>query len=139
MRRLYECSVLLSNTISESCPVRSGVHRCYILLAILFLTVIDWIMRKTTADKHPGIQWTLTSQHEDLDFADSLAAFSTNAKHLQERTDRLTKYALQAGFIINATKNQAMSVNTSTPTCITISNEPLEVVDGLISRDNGAQ
>lgn len=56
---------------------------------ILFLVAIDWVMRKTTADKPRSIQWTLFSQLEDLDVADDLAVLSSNYTHLQEKTDRL--------------------------------------------------
>ena len=148
IRRFYdnfECNVIHRNTISEPFPVRSGVRQGCVLSPILFLTAIDWIMRKTTADKHQGIQWTLSSQLEDLDFADDLAILSTNAKHLQHKTDRLTRYALQAGLIVNITKTKVMSINTSTHTCINVNSEPLENVDNfiylgsLISHDNGAQ
>ena len=60
-------------------------------------------MQKTTTDKHRGIQWTLSSQLEDLDFAYDLAVLSTNAKHLYEKTNRFAKYVLQTGLIINTT------------------------------------
>ena len=42
-------------------------------------------MRKTTSDKPRGIQWTLFSQLEDLDFADDLAFLSVKLDHLQEK------------------------------------------------------
>ena len=67
----FECSVILSNTSSEWFPVKS--------------VVIDWVMRKTTSDKPRGIQWTLFSQLEDLDFADDLAFLSVKLDHLQEK------------------------------------------------------
>ena len=70
----FECSVILGNTISESFPVQSGVRQGCIFSPALFLTVIDWTMQRTTADKCRGIQWTISSQLEDLDFADDLAA-----------------------------------------------------------------
>lgn len=54
-------------------------------------------------------------------------------------------HAQQTGLIINTTKTKVMFFNTSTHACITINNEPLEVVDdfvylgSLISQDNVAQ
>ena len=85
----FECSVILSNTSSEWFPVKSGVRQGCTLSPILFLVVIDWVMRKTTSDKPRGIQWTLFSQLEDLDFADDLAFLSVKLDHLQEKADRL--------------------------------------------------
>ena len=81
----FECSVIISNTSSEWFTVKSGVRQGCILSPILFLVVIDWVMRKTTSDKPRGIQWTLFSQLEDLDFADDLAFLSVKLDHLQEK------------------------------------------------------
>ena len=92
----FECSVILNNTSSEWFTVKSGVRQGCILSPILFLVVIDWVMRKTTSDKPRGIQWTLFSQLEDLDFADDLAFLSVKLDHLQEKTDRLERYAKQS-------------------------------------------
>ena len=66
-RSYFEYSVILSNGSSEWFPVKSGVRQGCILLPILFLVLMDWVMRKTTSDKPRGIQL------EDLDFADYLA------------------------------------------------------------------
>ena len=74
--------------------------------------------------RHP-----ISSQLEDLDFAYDLVVLSTNAKHLHEKTNRLAKYAKQTGLIINTTtKTKVMSINTTTQACITINNEPLEII-----------
>ena len=80
----FECSVIVENTLTESFPVKSGVRQGCILSPILFLVVIDWVMRKTTSDHPRGIQWTLFSCLEDLDFADDLAVISAAHNHLQE-------------------------------------------------------
>ena len=111
----FESSVILNNTSSEWFTVKSGVRQGCILSPILFLVVIDWVMRKTTSDKPRGIQWTLFSQLEDLDFADDLAFLSVKLDHLQEKTDRLERYAKQTGLTINTSKTHVMSINT-TPT-----------------------
>ncbi|XP_056009526.1 craniofacial development protein 2-like [Ostrea edulis] len=49
----------------------------------------DHEQAKSTADKKRGIQWTMFSNLEDLDFADDLAEISGNKTHLQEKTDQL--------------------------------------------------
>jgi hypothetical protein len=53
--------------------VKSGVRQGCTRSPILFVVVINWVMPKTTSDKPRGVQWTLFSQLEDLDFADDLA------------------------------------------------------------------
>lgn len=70
---------------------------------------------------------------------------SSKRDHLQEKTDRLSKYAKQTGLNINTTKTQVMCINTTNPTPITINGVPLEFAEdftylgSLISKDNGAK
>ena len=59
--------------LSESFEVKTGVWQGCLLSPFLFLLVIDWIMKITTTDRNNGIQWTLWTQLDDLDFADDLA------------------------------------------------------------------
>ena len=126
--------------------MKSDVRQGCILSPILFLVVIDWVMRKTTSDKPRGIQWTLFSQLEDLGFADNLAFLSVKLDHLQEKTDRLERCAKQTGLTINTSKTQMMSINTTPTAPVTVNGEPLEFVHNfttclgsLISKDNGGQ
>ena len=77
--RHFECSVIVNGIPSDWSSVESGVRQGCTMSPILFLMAIDWVMRKKegTADKPRGIQWTLFSQIEDLDFADDLAVLSS--------------------------------------------------------------
>ncbi|XP_013393409.1 uncharacterized protein LOC106161097 [Lingula anatina] len=94
--------------------------------------------------RHP-VDSPIISQPEDLDFADDLALLSSKHSHLQEKTDRLSSFAAQAGLAISTIKTQVMCINNSTTAPITVSGKPLESVDdftylgSLISKDNGAQ
>lgn len=102
-------------------------------------------MRQTTSDKARGIQWTLFSHLEDLDFADDLALLSSRSDHLQVKTDRLDKFSSQTGLNINTMKTKVMSINSVNPTPITVKNKVLDPVEdftylgSLISKDNGAR
>ena len=80
----FECIVIVENTLSESFPVKPAVREGFIFSPILFLVVIDWVMRKTTPDRPRGIQWTLPSCLEDVDFVDDMAVISATHSHLQE-------------------------------------------------------
>ena len=125
----FECSVVVDGKLSEWFPVESGVRQGCIISPILFLVAIDWIMRKTTSDKPRGIQWTLLSHLESLDFADDLAVLSTTYRHLQEKTNRLSCFAKQTGLNISITKAKTLFINTSTTEPILADGEPLEKVD----------
>ena len=109
--------------------MESGVRQGCIISPILFLVAIDWIMRKTTSDKPRGIQWTLLSHLESLDFTDDLAVLSTTYRHLQEKTNRLSCFAKQTGLNISTTKTKTLFINTSTTEPILADGEPLEKVD----------
>ena len=70
------CRVVHSGQISESFEVKTGVRQGCLLSPFLFLLVIDWIMKTVTSNRNNGIQWTLLTQLDDLDFADDLALLS---------------------------------------------------------------
>ena len=135
----------MGSKISKTFPVNSGVRQGCILSPMLFLITIDWVMRQTTADKARGIQWTLLSHLEDLDFADDLALLASRNEHLQKKTDRLVNFASQTGLEINTAKTKVMSINTANPPPITIKDKELDFVEdftylgSLISKDNGAR
>ena len=44
---------------------------------LLFLLVIDWIMKRTVESANTGIRWKLWSELDDLDFADDIALTSS--------------------------------------------------------------
>ena len=66
-------------------------------------------------------------------------------KHLQEKIDRLERYAKQTALTINTSKTQVMSINTTPTAPVTVNGEPLEFVQdftylgSLISKGNGGQ
>ena len=79
------CRVLHAGHLSDCINVKTGVRQGCLLSPFLFLLAIDWIMRRTTSNKRNGIQWTLWSQLEDLDFADDLALLSHNTSRCRKR------------------------------------------------------
>ncbi|MCG8432127.1 MAG: reverse transcriptase family protein, partial [Candidatus Omnitrophica bacterium] len=141
----FECSIILEQTLTEWFEVKSGVRQGCILSPILFLVVIDWVMRQTTSDAPRGIQWTLTSFLEDLDFADDLALLATRYADMQEKTNRLNTYSKPTGLSFNVPKTKHMSINTTPPSPITIDGEPVGEVDdfvylgSMVSKDSGTQ
>ena len=54
-----------------------------------------------------GIQWTIFSQLEDLDYADDIALLSTTANHLQKKAQLLTENARKTGFQITPKKTKS--------------------------------
>ena len=71
-----ECAVLDECEESEWFKVKTGVKQGDVMSGFIFLMVVDWIMRNTTAGHNTGIKWNFTSILEDLDFADDIALMS---------------------------------------------------------------
>ena len=89
-----ECAVHTGSKLTEWFQVTPGVKQGCEMSGFLFLLVIliDWIMRKATADNNTGIRWKFTSKLEDLDFADDIALKSSSRQHLQIKTDSVYKW-----------------------------------------------
>ena len=105
------CQVIHNGKLTEPFSVKTGVRQGCMLSPMIFLIVVDWIMRESTKDNNTGIRWTLTSYLEDLDFADDLCLMSQKQQHMQQKTDRLTEEAAKTGLKVNKEKTEVMKIN----------------------------
>ena len=55
---------------------------------LLFLLVVDCVMRKTMEGRKSGIKWDFTSVLENLDFADDIVLPTSKYDHTQEKTEK---------------------------------------------------
>ena len=92
--------VIHNRELTPPFSVKTGVRQGRILSPMLFLLVIDWIMKTTTEGSRTGLQWTLLSQLHDLDFADDIALLSHNHRHAQDKVYSLATIAEMAGLNI---------------------------------------
>ena len=79
IQQMYEdatCQVIHDGKLTEPFTVQTGVRQGCLLSPTIFLMVVDWVMRQSTAGRRTGIQWTFTRQLEDLDFADDIGLLS---------------------------------------------------------------
>ncbi len=58
-----------------------------------------------------GIQWTLTEQLEDLDFADDVCLISATHNQMQRKTEKLSVNASKLGMSVNIPKTKVLKVN----------------------------
>ena len=134
IRNTYEgmtCKVTHVGKISADFEVLTGVRQGCLLSPFLFLVAIDWITRKTTANKRNRIQWTLLTQLDDLSYADDLALLIHNLRQLQEKTSDLDKNSAQPGLNIHRHKNKILRLNTTTEHPVTLRGEPPEDVESF--------
>ena len=59
------------------------------LSPLIFLLVIDWVMKTTISNNESGIQWTLMQHLEDLDLADDICLLSHTQQNAQSKLNRL--------------------------------------------------
>ena len=125
------CTVLHAGQPSESFEVKTGVRQGCLLSPFLFLIAIDWIMKTTTKGRKNGIQWSLWTQLDDLDFADDLALLSHNHNQMQDKTTILATTSLGTGLRINRKKTNIISINSAINNTVTVGGEPIMEVNSF--------
>nr|KAG5704528.1 hypothetical protein BaRGS_003839 [Batillaria attramentaria] len=126
------CRIAHAGQLSESFEVKTGVRQGCLLSPFLFLLVIDWIMKTTTTGRKNGIQWTLWTQLDDLDFADDLALLSHSHSQMQDKTTCLEATSAGTGLKINRRKTELMKINTTANTPVTVGGEPIREVESFV-------
>nr|KAG5710957.1 hypothetical protein BaRGS_013691 [Batillaria attramentaria] len=125
------CRIIHGGQLTDSFHVKTGVRQGCLLSPFLFLLAIDWIMKTSTAQRRNGIQWTLWTQLEDLDFADDLALLSHNQQQMQDKTTELATTSSQVGLKIHGGKTKILKINTASSDSITLDGNPLEEVEAF--------
>ena len=116
---------------SESFNVLTGVRQGCLLSPFLFLLAIDWIMHETTVNKRNGIQWSISSQLDDLDFADNLGLLFHTYNQMLEKTSVLDTTCQQVGRNIHRRKTRVSRMNTANTNPILLRGEPIKDVDSF--------
>ena len=88
----FSAQVRWSNIIAYTFEIKTGVKQGCILSPFLFMLSMDWIMRNVESAGRRGIIWTLTTQLEDLDFADDICLTSRRLLNMQSKTEELSNY-----------------------------------------------
>jgi glutamate-1-semialdehyde aminotransferase len=85
-----------------------------VLSPIVFLVVIDEVLRKSTVGKKRDITWRMTERLEDFVFADDVCLLSHRLSDIQEKIKDVEKIGKKVGLKINETETKAMKINTNT-------------------------
>ena len=78
----------------------TGVRQGCIISLLLFLLIIDFVMRQATSDHQHAIPWNTRL----------IWILGENAKYLQSMTDNLASTAAKVGLRISTEKTKVMSV-----------------------------
>jgi hypothetical protein len=94
--------------------MKSGVWQgCVMSPVVVFLFVIDEVLRKSTEGNKRGIIRKMNEQLEDLVFADDACLLSHRLTNKQEKIRHVEKIGKKVGLKINETKTKVMGINTS--------------------------
>ena len=108
IRGLYEgfsAQVVHNGQKSTPLNMRTGVRQGCLLSPLLFLVALDWVTSTAFVSRR-GIQWSLTTSLEDLDFADDLALLSHRIQDMRDKTQALEVQSAKVGLKINACWHQ---------------------------------
>ena len=147
IRSMYNnttCQVIHDMELSSPFRVENGVRQGCLLSPLIFSVVVDWVMR-TTMDQPRGIQWTMTSRLEDLDFADDACLLSHTFQNIQSKTDGLRTVAGRTGLEVNVKKTKSLRMNAAQDTPIMLGGEAVEDVSkftylgSVVSKTGGTE
>jgi hypothetical protein len=131
MRALYDGSLSMVRSgkeTSEAFEVETGVKQGALLSPVIFITVLDCILR-IALDDLPGVKVATGFKITDLDFADDIALLAGSTADMQSMMDSLDHVAASFGLQISAEKTKVMFNRACQPTPICLRGTPLAVVD----------
>lgn len=138
-----KCQVIHNSSLSPLFNVGTGVRQGCLLSPLIFSLVIDWIM-KTSMTPPRGIQWTLSSKLEDLDFADDVSLLSHLFQHIQLKTESLQTVARSTGLELNIKKTKCLRINAQHDSPVMLEGNSIQDVDSftylgsIVSKTGGA-
>lgn len=113
VRDLYRESnlrVVHQGKVGPAFGVESGVKQGDILSPLLFLIVLDYVLRQVQ-NKQRGIHWNTFQRLDDLDYADDIAFMTHTLKEMREICERLKIFAADVGLKVNVAKTKIMVIN----------------------------
>ena len=90
-----------------------------------------WIIRTSKEGKKNGIQWTLWSQLDDLDFADDLTLLSHSHAQMQDKTTCLKSASAKIGLHMNNGKTKIMKMQHASNSQVTAVGQLFEEVSSF--------
>ena len=100
--------VRANGQISEWFQIVTGVCQGCVLSPLLFILVMDWIMKRAADTGTCGLQGKDEQRLTDLDFADDISLLENSWAGMIELTGRVEMEAASVGLRINADKTKVM-------------------------------
>jgi hypothetical protein len=141
----FSCRVLHNGHLTTPFETKSGVRQGCLLSPLLFLVVLDKVLRASLDGKARVIRWKLTETLEDLDYAGDICLLSHSQAYMQSKLDNLCYESKKAGLEINFCKTEELRVNTISQRSIMLANKAIRRVHDFtylgnnVSEDGGTR
>ena len=84
-----QSKIIHEGQLTEAFAIKTGIRQGCLLSPMLFLLAVAWIMKQATDGRRNGIQWTMFTQLDDLEFADDIALLSHNHQQMQDKLEQV--------------------------------------------------
>lgn len=144
----FQCKVLHDGNLSEPFTTVSGVRQGCLLSPLLFLVVLDAVVKRASSEEPRSIVWDPLRPNirlECLDYADDKCELSHRQRDMQQKLDRLTSESSKVGLKIHTGKTKEMRINNTSDQPLTLNNQPIERVTefaylgSIMTTDGGSQ
>ena len=142
-------SVRFKGKNSNKFSINKGVRQGCVLSPLLFIVVLDDVLKRTNAEAPDGLQWRLNQKLSDLDYADDIVFTTHTLAAVAAKLQRLEINARAIGFKINYAKTKLMKrQTTNTSPLQLVSNGSTTVIEDVeefcylgsqITKDGGAE
>jgi hypothetical protein len=105
----FKCKICHEGKCSDFIEVRNCVRQGCILSPILFLLILDKVMKKVKGSRKRGIQWSMKESLEDLDYADDICLLAQRFCDMEEKLKRLKHEGELVWLHININKTKEMN------------------------------
>ena len=123
------CKVMVDGSLSDSFEVKSGVMQGGILSPLLFIMIIDYVMKRVVRETDEGIVWEEGRKLVDLDYADDIVLICESPEGTQRVLDCLVREGEKVGLVINCEKTEIINMNIDNVRDCVINNRVVKQVE----------
>ena len=134
MKSMYDGSescVRVNQGHTDFFNVDSGVRQGDSLSPLLFIIVLDYVMRKVEL-AGGGIEWTAGRRLRDLAYADDICLLADDLEDMRRMTEAVVCEAAKVGLRVNTRKTELMKVRTEDTNHVVIEDETIQNVEKFV-------